>query len=251
MSSKGSVSRGRHGGLRSTSYSSQRGRYARAVSLKRFGARIALDATLRVLLQSGSDFAAADLRFKQFAKKRGTLFIFAIDASGSMALNRINQAKGALLRLLKQSYINRDSVAIVGFRGERADVLLPPSRSIVRARRVLDTLTIGGGTPLSAGLACSLELARRAKAQELGEIALLLFTDGHANVPLRGSSNKDRAARDRQIAIEIVRLGAALRALGIRPAVVGAQNNLPGKNDARSLAERLGAQYLEVSKVAS
>jgi magnesium chelatase subunit D len=203
-----------------------------------------------LLLQNGSDFAAADLRFKVFAQKRGTLFIFAIDASGSMALNRINQAKGALLRLLKQSYINRDSVAIIGFRGTKADVLLPPSRSIGRARRLLDTLTVGGGTPLSAGLACSVELARRAQAQELGEIALLLFTDGHANVPLREDNNKDRAARDKQIAAEIVRLAAELRALAIQTFIVGTHNPFLGSSEARSLAATLGAQYLQVSSVA-
>ena len=99
------------------------------------------------------------LRFKLFKRKQGRLFIFAIDLSGSMALNRIGHAKGVMHALLRESYIKRDSVAIVGFRGTSAELLLPPSRSILRARRVLDSVGVGGGTPLSAGLTCALELA--------------------------------------------------------------------------------------------
>ena len=241
------ASRGRHAGLRRSSYNYQRGRYARAVSLKRMGARIALVATLRAAILSGRDFSADDLRYKQFARKNGTLFIFAIDASGSMALNRINQAKGALLRLLEQSYVNRDSVAIVAFKGTDAEVLLPPSRSIVRARRVLDTLTIGGGTPLSAGLACSVELARRARSQRNGEIVLLLFTDGHANVPLGPETTEDRVRRRHIIEKEVARLGAALRSARVITMVVETQNSFVSSNQASALAATLSARHLQLS----
>jgi magnesium chelatase subunit D len=230
------------------SYNSQRGRYARAVSFRSAGARVALDATLRMMAQSGSDVSIDDLRFKQFAKKSGTLFIFAIDTSGSMALNRINQAKGALLRLLRQSYINRDSVAIVGFRGTTAEVLLPPSRSMLRARRVLDALTIGGGTPLSAGLACAIELARRAAAQSSGEITLLLFTDGHANVPLQANGMNDRAARLGLIEAEVRRLGNEMRKVGIDAVVINTQNAFTQNGEALALAESLGARYFQVGR---
>src|SRR6266850_1686462 len=150
---------------------SQRGRYARAVAFKTEGAKIALDATLRALLVTGfqlsnsspraipegenSNLILRDApRFKLFKRKQGTLFIFAIDTSGSMALNRIARAKGAILKLLRQSYLNRDSVAIIAFHGKSADLSLPPSRSILRAKRVLDSLRMGGSTPLSAGLVC-------------------------------------------------------------------------------------------------
>ncbi len=69
-----------------------------------------------------------------------------------MALHRIRGAKVVILNLLKQSYVRRDQVAIVGFRGTSAEAYLPPTRSILRARRVLESLRIGGGTPLAAGL---------------------------------------------------------------------------------------------------
>jgi len=244
---KGSESRGRHTGLRRSAFNYQRGRYARVVLYKHPGGTIAVDATLRVTAQNGGEFVADDLRYKQFAKKIGTLFIFAIDASGSMALNRINQAKGALLRLLRQSYLNRDSVAIIGFRGTEAEVLLPPSRSIVRARRVLDTLTIGGGTPLSAGLACSVEVARRAVAQGNGEIVLLLFTDGHANVPLRAETSEGRATRRQIIEEELVRLGAELRSTRVTTVVVETSNGFVSSGETGALAVKLAAQHVQLS----
>ena len=166
------------------------------------GSRIAVDATLRASAGAGYRVPGAgyrvpgarscllpapdtrhltpNLRYKQLSRKSGRLFIFAIDASGSMAINRIRQAKGAALSLLKQSYIKRDRVAIVGFRGTSAEVLLPPSRSMLRARRVLDSLGVGGGTPLTAGLIRSLEVAKQDRSER--EIFLLVFTDGNANV---------------------------------------------------------------------
>src|SRR4030095_14211899 len=105
------------------------------------------------------------LRYKLFSRKHGALFVFLIDTSGSMAPQRIAIAKRAILELLRQSYVNRDSVAIVTFRGATASVALPPSRSILRARRAIDSLLIGGSTPLSAGLLWRCTLIQRAEKQ--------------------------------------------------------------------------------------
>jgi len=240
-------SRARDSRMRRSAYNYQRGRYARAVARKRVGAKVALVATLRAVLMSGHDLSASDLRYKQFASKSGTLFIFAIDASGSMALNRISQAKGALLRLLAQSYVNRDSVAIVAFKGTDAEVLLPPSRSIVRARRALDTLTIGGGTPLSAGLACSLELATLARRRNVANIALMLFTDGHANVPLQVIGPNATNERSNLIRGEIRQLGIETCVLGIDLIVVDTQQAFTSGRDAQFLAENLGARCVRIS----
>ncbi|MFN2480784.1 MAG: magnesium chelatase ATPase subunit I, partial [Pyrinomonadaceae bacterium] len=85
-----------------------------------------------------------DLRYKLYSRKRGTLFIFAVDASGSMAVNRIRQAKGALGKLLRRSYVERDRVALVSFRESRGEVMLRPSRSPALAKRLLDALPVGG-----------------------------------------------------------------------------------------------------------
>ncbi|HKN82467.1 MAG TPA: magnesium chelatase ATPase subunit I, partial [Pyrinomonadaceae bacterium] len=146
----------------------RRGRYTRAVSFKSAGARVAIDATLRAFagLERQSRVGplapidARALRYKLLKHKQGTLYVFAIDASGSMAANRIARAKSTILKLLRKSYLNRDSVAIVSFHGTSANVDLPPSRSILRARRVLDSLRMGGSTPLGAGLVTTIELVQ-------------------------------------------------------------------------------------------
>ena len=251
---------------RRRTYNIQRGRYARAVIAPSERGRIALDATLRAAagktggrdrgfgegkeaLTSKAQFPtsilADDLRFKRFRRKQGTLFIFTVDASGSMALNRINQAKGALVNLLQRSYVRRDQVAIVSFRAEAASVLLPPSRSVARARRVLGALSVGGSTPLAAGLFSSLEIARRAARQGAHEIVLLLFTDGRANVSLlRAVETRDKAARAHLIKEEIERLGAALRRAGVASLVVDTQNRFTSRGEGQMLAGALGGRYI-------
>jgi magnesium chelatase subunit D len=231
-----------------------RGRYRRAVTYRT--KRLAVDATLRAI---ASDIGPAvdpkrgidshSLRYKLFAQKRSSLFIFAIDTSGSMALNRISQAKGALLRLLKTSYVNRDQVAVVAFGGTTARVLLPPSRSILRARRVLDSLSVGGGTPLSAGLGCSLAIARRAFAQGKSDIRLLVFTDGRANVPLRKYGPETDADGRLLIQKEIGLLGRELRRQGVSTMVVETENRFAPIGEAARLAEILEAQLVQIAGV--
>jgi magnesium chelatase subunit D len=174
------------------------------------------------------------------------LFIFAIDTSGSMALNRIARAKGAILKLLRQSYLNRDSVAIIAFRGKSADLSLPPSRSILRARRVLDSLRMGGTTPLSAGLVCTLNLVRRIRNTQ-GEIVALLFTDAHPNVTLRDERHRERASRQDVIETEIRQLGKELKKARVTLAVVDTQRGFSSgadTRDTRHLAEVLGARFV-------
>jgi magnesium chelatase subunit D len=258
-------SRRRRATARRKADNSHRGRYFRAVLFRAPGAKVALDATLRVALSAGSFSEglivsgtrgprrrlpasfSRNLRFKRFARKTGALFILAIDTSGSMALNRINQAKGALSSLLRQAHVNGDRVAFVTFRGTNAEVLLPPSRSMVRARRVLDSLKIGGGTPLSAGLACALEVARRSSTRrEEGQMVLLLFTDGQANVSLNGNGGSDRFTRRRLIEVELSRLGNALQRAGVFKIVVDTQNGFAASGEASALAEKLGAQYVQL-----
>jgi magnesium chelatase ATPase subunit I len=250
-------------------YNHERGRYARAVSARNRSSRVAPDATLRALISSTSErptsrsspvpspgtrqmtpIPSEALRFKLFKRKQGRLFIFAIDLSGSMALNRIAQAKETMLGLLHQSYVKRDSVAIVGFRGVSAQLLLPPSRSILRARRVLDSLGIGGGTPLSAGLACALHLSKRAQAQA-GELTLLLFTDGHANVPIAANGNTDRQYRRQVIRSEVNLLGAALKKAGVKIVLIATQNRFTANDEAYALARTLAAEYRTLPLIAA
>ncbi|HET6854248.1 MAG TPA: VWA domain-containing protein, partial [Pyrinomonadaceae bacterium] len=229
----------------------QRGRYTRAVSFKSAGARIAIDATLRALAGLDSvtgqltPVSSRALRYKLLKHKQGTLFVFAIDASGSMAANRIARAKSTILKLLRKSYLNRDSVAIVSFHGTTANVDLPPSRSILRARRVLDSLRMGGSTPLGAGLVTTIELIELV-GKKFGETVVLLFTDGRSNVPLRRNGLKARAFRQLKIEGELHELKVALRRTRARVVVVDTQKEFESSEETRRLAEILHARFVKV-----
>ena len=231
-----------------TATSQLRGRYTRAVSYKRVGARIAIDATLRAIMYSSKrpNISSDALRYKLLKQKRGTLFVFAIDASGSMAANRIARAKSTILKLLKKSYLNRDSVSIVSFHGTTANVDLMPSRSILRARRVLDSLRMGGSTPLSAGLASTIELLKLV-GDRYGENVVLLFTDGRSNVPLRRNGVNVRVLRQLRIEMELRELMLELKQIRAHIVVVDTQKEFESSQETRRLASILQAQFVKLT----
>jgi len=225
--------------------SQRRGRYTRAVAFKSAGARIAIDATLRAL--AGLDTSLRDaLRYKQLKHKQGRLFVFAIDASGSMAANRIARAKSTILKLLRKSYLNRDSVAIVSFHGTTANVDLPPSRSILRARRVLDSLRMGGSTPLGLGLVTTIELLELV-GSKFGESVVLLFTDGRSNVPLRRGGLNLRAFRQVKIESELRELTVTLARTKASVIVVDTQKEFESAEETRRLAGILRAGFVKIA----
>lgn len=123
-----------------------------------------------------------DLRVVRRAQRRGSTTVFVIDASGSAALHRLAEAKGAVELLLAESYVRRDEVAVIAFRGANAQVVLPPTRSLVRAKRALAGLPGGGGTPLAAALDAARELAEQV-ARRGATPSIVLLSDGRANVP--------------------------------------------------------------------
>jgi len=230
-----------------TANSQVRGRYTRAVTFKSSGARIAIDATLRAMFSSSQRrISSSALRYKLLKHKRGTLFVFAIDASGSMAANRIARAKSTILKLLKKSYLNRDSVAIVSFHGTTANVDLMPSRSILRARRVLDSLRMGGSTPLSAGLASTIELLKLV-GDRYGENVVLLFTDGRSNVPLRRNGVNVRVLRQLRIEMELRELMLELKQSRAHVVVVDTQKEFESSQETRRLAQILQAQFVKLT----
>jgi magnesium chelatase subunit D len=181
---------------------------------------------------------ASDLRFKEFKQSAGMLVIFGVDASGSMALNRINQAKGALIRLLREAYLHRDRVALLTFRGDRAEVLLPPSRSVELAKRALDALPAGGGTPLAAGLHAALDLARRARHSNLRQALLVLFTDGRPNVALGQEA----------IWGELEKVCAVLQSEGVASVVIDTSHHTNSSGGAERLAQLLGGRHVNLPR---
>jgi magnesium chelatase subunit D len=259
LSAKSASRSSHHAAARATS-SRTHGRYSRAVARRAGDLNVALDATLRVAAASQAarrnggtktraiEVEAGDLRYKHFTRRAGTLFIFAVDTSGSMALNRISQAKGALARLLRESYINRDRVALITFRERAARVLLQPSQSSARARHLLDALPVGGATPLTSGLLRALEMSERAARQGTERIVLLVFTDGRANVPHDGRVDGDRAGIRRQIKIEVEKIGLALQRNGVASVVIDTQNRFTSGGEGQALAQNLGGRYLHLPR---
>ncbi|HSB08124.1 MAG TPA: magnesium chelatase ATPase subunit D [Blastocatellia bacterium] len=258
---KASLRRARTGKhLGATSHN--RGRYVRSVMHRNRSARIAVDATLRAaapsqsLRRSRAQVAESfqkttsdrrvrvepgDLRFKQLNHRSGMLFILAVDASGSMAVNRMAQAKGALTRLLGRAYLYRDKVALISFRGEQAEVLLAPTRSVELAKRIVDALPAGGGTPISAGVLKATELARMARLRGLSQAMLVLFTDGRANIGLtEGPTNRSAAV----IEDELRQLGRLLHSEEIASVVVDTKSRFVSSGEGRALAQMLGSRYL-------
>ncbi len=170
------------------------------------GARLHLLATLRAAAPkqrlrhqppgAGSvRLRAEDFHVQRFAQRSPSCLIFALDASGSAALQRLAEAKGAVELLLQDSYARRDSVCVIAFRAAAAQVLLAPTRSLVRAKRALAALPGGGGTPLASGIQTALQQAHT--LQRAGSTPMLvLLSDGRANVTAAGVGGRAQAHAD-------------------------------------------------------
>lgn len=145
--------------------------------------------------RTGAIILPADLQSKRYEDQSDRLLIFTVDASGSAALARLGEAKGAVEMLLAEAYARRDHVALIAFRGTGAEVLLPPTRSLVQTKRRLADLPGGGGTPLASGLSAALDLANAARRKGLTP-TIILLTDGRSNIGLDGTANRAQAAAD-------------------------------------------------------
>jgi magnesium chelatase subunit D len=180
-----------------------------------------------------------DLRVKHYRSKAGALFCFAVDASGSMALHRMRQAKGAVHALLQKAYVNRDRVALLAFRGQQAQLLMPPTQSVELARRALDLLPTGGGTPLASALLMASDVAQQAAQRGILQTVLILLTDGRANVGLRTQGSDERGT----IQDELQQLGRHIAQSKLHVVVVDTQRSYLSRGEARQLADWLGATY--------
>lgn len=138
---------------------------------------------------------ASDFRVKRFRHRSEAVVIFVVDASGSSAMNRLAEAKGAIELLLSGCYARRESVALIAFRKEGADLLLPPTRSLTRVKRSLSRLPGGGATPLAAGIAAAAQLVRIERRKRKAPHVVFL-SDGQGNIALDGSPGRERAGED-------------------------------------------------------
>ncbi len=180
-----------------------------------------------------------DLRIRRFEERAARVTIFAVDASGSAAAARLAEAKGAVELMLAQAYVTRSEVALVAFRGESAELLLPPTRSLTRARRRLAELPGGGGTPLALGLKAAREVAESVIAKGRSA-ALVILTDGRANIAADGAPGRPQAMQDAESAAK------AIAARGIDALVVDISAR-PGPEGA-ALAGALGGRFLALPR---
>ncbi|MDJ0858506.1 MAG: magnesium chelatase subunit D [Dinoroseobacter sp.] len=207
-----------------------------AAPWQRIRRNLAPDAPQRVLVR------AQDLRLRRFEEKSDRLLIFAVDASGSAAFARLAEAKGAVELMLAEAYARRDHVALVAFRGTQADLLLPPTRSLVQTKRRLGALPGGGGTPLASGLRSALELAHQSSGRGMTP-TIALLTDGRANIALDGTADRKAATEDASS------MARALRAQAT-PAVVIDMGTRP-QPQLRGLADDLAAPYIPLPRADS
>ncbi|MEJ6393249.1 magnesium chelatase subunit D [Gymnodinialimonas sp. 2305UL16-5] len=184
----------------------------------------------------------SDIRVRRFQETSDRAIIFVVDASGSAAMARLAEAKGAVELLLAEAYSRRDHVALVAFRGEGSDVLLPPTRSLVQTKRRLSSLPGGGGTPLAAGLKAAMELADLARGKGMTP-SLALLTDGRANVDLTGKADRAQAAED------ATALATAIRTDAIPGLVI--DTGLRPTRGLDALAQVMGAPYLPLPRADS
>ena len=185
--------------------------------------------------QTNIAIRSSDFRVTQLTQRSETTTIFLVDASGSAALNRLAEAKGAVEMLLAECYVRRDRVAVLAFRGRAAQLLLPPTRSLVRAKRSLAGLPGGGGTPLAAGIDAGAALAADV-ARRGGTPTLVLLTDGRANVARDGKGNRARAEE------EALAAARNLRAAGTRVLLIDTSPRPHAPNE--RLAAQMGARYV-------
>ena len=213
-------------------------------------ARLHVLATLRAAapkqrLRSGAQLGhvairAEDFHVHRYQQHSASCLILALDASGSAALHRLAEAKGAVELLLQQSYARRDSVCIVAFKGAQAQLLLPMTRSLVRAKRAMTGLPGGGGTPLALGLKMACEQANQLQRQGVTPI-LVVLSDGRANVSLQGLGGRAQAQAD------ALQWAAQWRQTGHRALWI--DTSVQPDSQVQNLAHIMGGSYMPMPQV--
>jgi magnesium chelatase subunit D len=177
----------------------------------------------------------SDFRVRRYQERTQTLTIFAVDASGSAAMHRLAEAKGAVELLLAECYVRRDQVAVLSFRGTGAEILLPSTRSLVRAKRSLAEMPGGGGTPLADAIYIATEVAQNAQRHGLTPVIVFL-TDGRANIGRNGMPGRAQAQLDAEQAARYL-ARAAIKSLWI-------DTSPQARIEGEQIAKLVGSIYL-------
>jgi magnesium chelatase subunit D len=225
-------------GRRSVAAESRRGRQVRAVPDRR-PTDLAVTATLQhALVRTGGqlEVTAEDLHQKVKAGRHGTLILFVVDASGSMAaLKRMELVKATVLSLLRDAYERRDEVGVIAFRGTRAELLLTPTRNVDIAERQLRDLPTGGRTPLAHALQVACDVLARSRLEPL----LIVLSDGKANVPIDGAGDAWQ---------QVVHYADSVARKKIPALVLDTEVGFVRMGQAGNLAAALGAQCLSLEE---
>mmetsp|Transcript_11466 Transcript_11466/g.36315 ORF Transcript_11466/g.36315 Transcript_11466/m.36315 type:complete len:220 (+) Transcript_11466:2-661(+) len=194
----------------------------------------------------------SDVRAKKMARKAGSLVMFVVDASGSMALNRMNAAKGAAIGLLSEAYQSRDKIALITFQGDFAQVVLPPTRSIAMAKNRLERMPCGGGSPLAHALNMAAQTGLTCqKSGDVGEVLVVCISDGRANVPLATSVGEELEEPMDKTALkdEVINTAKMLGTLpGFKLLMLDSENKFVSTGLAKEIAAAAQGKYHYIPK---
>lgn len=261
-------------GSRGLIFSEERGRYIKPILPRGRVRKLAVDATMRSAApyqkkrrekaQAAADASGdqsklrgvyieqSDVRAKKMARKAGSLVIFVVDASGSMALNRMNAAKGAAIGLLSEAYQSRDKICLVTFQGDFAQVLLPPTRSIAMAKNRLERMPCGGGSPLAHALNLAAQTGLTAqKSGDVGEVLVVCISDGRANVPLSTSIGRPTEEPMGKVELkeEVINTARMLGQLsGFKVLMLDSENKFVSTGLAKEIATAAQGKYHYIPK---
>lgn len=224
------------------------GRYARARYPDGKTQDIAFDATIRAAapyqkVRHSDDLSlvieSQDIRMKVRERRSGCTLLFLVDASGSLGVRkRMSTVKGAILSMLKDSYVKRDRIGMMAFRRDTAEMILPPTKSVEYSYKCLEEMPTGGKTPLGEALVRVNEYMTAYARCHVGERCyIILVTDGRANVPLQEGANANE---------EVQKMAEDISIPHVKWIVVDASSGFPHFDNAERLAEKMGARYFRL-----